>query len=81
MEQILNLIKQIMKSDVVFTTDEQRLRPSKSEVFRLWGDNTLINSLTGWQPEYDIESGLQKTIQWFLKAENFKKYKACIYNV
>jgi len=81
MEQILKLIKQIMKRDVVFATDEQRLRPSKSEVFRLWGDNTLIKSLTGWQPEYDIESGLQKTIEWFLKVENLKNYKAGVYNL
>jgi len=81
MEQILKLIKQIMKRDVVFSTDEQRLRPSKSEVFRLWGDNTLIKSLTGWQPEYDIESGLQKTIEWFLKVENLKNYKAGVYNL
>ena len=70
-----------MKRDVVFATDEQRLRPSKSEVFRLWGDNTLIKSLTGWQPEYDIESGLQKTIEWFLKVENLKNYKAGVYNL
>jgi len=81
MEQILKLIKQIMKRDVVFSTDEQRLRPSKSEVFRLWGDNTLIKTLTDWQPEYDIESGLQKTIAWFLKVENLKKYKAGVYNL
>jgi NAD dependent epimerase/dehydratase len=81
MEQILKLIKQIMKRDVVFATDEQRLRPSKSEVVRLWGDNTLIKSLTGWQPEYDIESGLQKTIEWFLKVENLKNYKAGVYNL
>jgi len=81
MEQILKLIKQIMKSEVVFTTDEQRLRPSNSEVFRLWGDNTLIKSLTGWQPKYNIEEGLSETCKWFSNTENLKKYKAAIYNL
>ena len=57
MTDTLNLIKQIMKSDVDFITDEQRLRPANSEVFRLWGDNTLITSLTKWSPKYNMEEG------------------------
>lgn len=77
----LNLIKKIMQSDVEFITDQQRIRPEKSEVFRLWCDNTKINKLTGFMPGYTIEEGLKETIQWFLKFENLKKYKAGIYNV
>lgn len=81
MEETLNTIKKIMKSDVLFITDEQRIRPDSSEVFRLWGDNTLINSLTGFRPEYDIEKGLEETINWFLDSKNLSKYKSGIYNV
>ena len=81
MKDILELIKKIMKSDVEFITDEQRLRPKNSEVFRLWGDNTLIKSLTDFDIEYPIEKGLEKTINWFTKPENLKKYKTDIYNV
>ncbi len=81
MKDTLELIKKIMKSDVEFITDEQRLRPEKSEVFRLWGDNTLIKSLTDFAPKYSIEQGLEETINWFTKPENLKKYKTDIYNV
>jgi len=77
----LNLIKDIMQSDVKFITDEQRIRPANSEVFRLWGDNSLIKSLTNWQPQYSIEQGLKETVEWFTKPENLKKYKANIYNL
>lgn len=77
----LNLIRELMNSDVEFLTDEQRLRPGKSEVFRLWGDNTKIRDLTGFQPAYDIRTGLKETIDWFTRAENLAKYKADIYNV
>ena len=77
----LNLIKEIMKSDVTFITDDQRLRPEKSEVHRLWCDNTKINKLTGFKPEFDIRRGLSETIDWFTKTENLKKYKSEIYNV
>ena len=80
-QDTLNLIKKIMNSDVNFVLDEQRIRPEKSEVHRLWCDNTLISSLTGFKPEYDIEKGLSETIEWFTNPENLKKYKAGIYNV
>ncbi|MEB3097116.1 NAD-dependent 4,6-dehydratase LegB [Achromobacter sp. D10] len=77
----LNLIRELMNSDVEFITDDQRLRPGKSEVFRLWCDNTRINELTGFAPEYSIRDGLKATVDWFTKAENLAKYKADIYNV
>jgi NAD dependent epimerase/dehydratase len=77
----LSLIRELMNSDVEFLIDEQRLRPDKSEVFRLWCDNTKIQSLTGFEPAYDIRTGLQETITWFSRPKNQKKYKADIYNV
>lgn len=81
MRDTLNLIADIMGKDVKFVEDTQRLRPKNSEVFRLWGDNTKINRLTGFEPEFDIRSGLEETIKWFTCEENLKKYKSNIYNV
>jgi nucleoside-diphosphate-sugar epimerase len=77
----LNLIKELMNSDVEFIVEEQRIRPEKSEVFRLWCDNTKIKNLTGFEPEFNIRQGLKATIDWFTKPENLAKYKADIYNV
>jgi len=77
----LNKIKELMGSDVEFITDEQRLRPEKSEVFRLWCDNTKIRELTGFEPHYSIDQGLKETIDWFVNPENLAKYKTDIYNV
>lgn len=77
----LNLIKELMGSDVKFITDEQRIRPDKSEVFRLWCDNTQIETLTGFKPQVDMRDGLQRTIDWFTAEENLVKYKSGIYNV
>jgi NAD dependent epimerase/dehydratase len=73
----LNIIREIMASNVKFVVDNQRLRPSKSEVFRLWCDN----SLTGFKPECDIREGLRRTIQWFTDSANLQKFKIDIYNV
>ncbi|MCB5288375.1 MAG: NAD-dependent 4,6-dehydratase LegB [Candidatus Cloacimonetes bacterium] len=77
----LELIKDIMNSDVRFIIDEQRIRPEDSEVFRLWCDNTKIRSLTGFEPKYSIREGLEKTVEWFTKPENLAKYKPGLYNV
>ncbi len=77
----LNLIKELMGSDVIFETDEQRLRPEKSEVFRLCCDNTLMTSLTGFSHDFDIRQGLKQTIDWITRPENLMRYKAGIYNV
>lgn len=77
----LKLIKRLMNSDVNFVTEEQRVRPEKSEVFRLWCDNSEIKRLTGFVPQVTIEQGLQKTIDWFTVKDNLAKYKSHLYNV
>ncbi len=77
----LNLIKEIMESDVEFVEDAKRIRPEKSEVFRLWCDNSKIEKLTGFTPKYSLREGLEKTIQWFTDPANLKRYKSNIYNV
>ena len=77
----LKLIRDLMKSDVEIVEDEARIRPANSEVFRLWCDNTVINGLTGFKPNWSIEQGLAATVEWFLNPVNLSKYKAHIYNV
>lgn len=80
MEQTLHTIARIMNADVEWITDPARLRPSKSEVRRLCGDNSLITSLTTWRPTHSLEDGLRKTVDWFVRPENLAKYKTDIYN-
>lgn len=80
MSDTLKLIAKIMDSDVKWIQDEARIRPENSEVFRLWGDNSKIKSLTDWSPLYSIEQGLRETIEWFSCKSNLAKYKSNIYN-
>jgi len=77
----LGIIKELMQSDVKFVTDDQRIRPEKSEVFRLWCDNTKLKKYTGFIPQFEIQHGLQKTIEWITDPVNLKIYKSEIYNV
>lgn len=81
MRDTLELIAKIMNCDVRFIEDTERVRPKNSEVFRLWGDNSKINEMTGFTPKYSIEQGLRETVEWFCCPENLRKYKSDIYNV
>jgi NAD dependent epimerase/dehydratase len=81
MNDLVKMIKNLMNSDIPVETEDIRVRPAKSEVFRLYGDNTRLKELTAYQPEYDLEQGLRETISWFSVPENQNKYKSGIYNV
>lgn len=80
MGQTLEMIAEVMEADVRYVVDPQRLRPSKSEVFRLCGDNRKIRSLTGWEPQVSLRDGLAATARWFSEPANLARYKSNIYN-
>lgn len=78
---VANFLISELNPNAKILTDEQRLRPDASEVFRLMGDNTKITKLTDWQPAHDLHAGLKATVDWFRKPENLSRYKAWLYNL
>ena len=80
MGDTLRRIADIMGGDVEYVVDPERLRPAKSEVRRLCGDNRLITTLTDWRPQVTLREGLERTVEWLSKPANLARYKAEIYN-
>lgn len=76
---LVELIAKLVGVKVDISADQQRIRPDKSEVERLFCDNTKITENTAWKPEYTLESGLQETIYWI--KNNLSYFKSDIYNV
>lgn len=78
-------IAEVMGVEVDINTDEQRLRPEKSEVERLWASNAKARDVLGWQPAYGglegFQRGLQQTVSWFGDPANLAMYKSDIYNL
>jgi dTDP-glucose 4,6-dehydratase len=78
-------IAEVMGAEVDINTEEQRLRPEKSEVERLWASNTKAREVLGWQPDYGglegFRRGLQQTVSWFGDPANLAMYKSDIYNL
>jgi len=81
MQKMADTLIELINPNAKIIQDPNRLRPEKSEVFRLFGDNTKIIENTNWKVEHSLEQGLQNTIDWFSNKENLKQYKAGIYNV
>ena len=80
-----HLIAKLMHADIEIETDEQRLRPEKSEVERLWADNKKAAELLDWHPNFSnldgLSRGLEKTIDWFSDPQNLRNYKSDRYNI
>ncbi|XDD45084.1 NAD-dependent 4,6-dehydratase LegB [Leptospira sp. WS39.C2] len=78
-------IAKLMNVEIEIESDDQRFRPEKSEVERLWASNIKAKDLLGWTPEYGgmdgFEKGLKETITWFLDEKNLMSYKTGIYNI
>ncbi len=85
MGETAGIIAEIMGADIEIKTDEARIRPEKSEVERLWADNSKARRLLDWEPLYGgkegLRRGLAETVRWFSDPQNLKAYKVDIYNI
>lgn len=79
------LIAEVMGKEVEIVCDEQRLRPEKSEVERLFASREKAKERMGWEPQYGgregFARGLAETVAWFAEPANLARYKADIYNL
>ncbi len=80
-----NLIAKQMGVEIQVESTIERSRPEKSEVERLWADNSKAKELFGWSPVLGgiegFSQGLKKTISWFTNPSNLSRYKADKYHI
>ena len=78
-------IAEAMGVEIEIRTDDERLRPEKSEVERLWAANDRARALLGWAPQYGglqgFRRGVEQTAAWFSKPAHLASYKSDIYNL
>ena len=78
---LVGLIASKMNIDITIESSKERTRPGNSEVERLVCDNSKLLKYTTWQPEYTLERGISKVIEWIKTPDNLELYKAGQYNV
>lgn len=81
----VEMIADIMQVEIEIETDDIRIRPDKSEVERLWADNSKAQRLFDWGPHYagkdGLRRGLKETIDWFRDSTNLSRYKVGSYTI
>ncbi|MEI8305733.1 MAG: SDR family NAD(P)-dependent oxidoreductase [Chloroflexales bacterium] len=77
MGDLAQLIAQLVGRTISIQSEQQRLRPEKSEVERLLADNTLARRLLGWEPTVSLEEGLGHTLEWM--RQHLERYRPGVY--
>lgn len=82
---LVMLIADVMNVEVQIEQSEERMRPAKSEVFRLLASAEKAKRLVGWEAKFGglngLRRGIELTAQWFTDEQNLAHYKSDIYNV
>lgn len=77
-KKTVELIGEIMNKEYKIVEDIERLRPSTSEVERLFGDAGALTKDSGWLPVYGAQEGFTKglalTCEWFSDSKNLNMY-------
>jgi dTDP-glucose 4,6-dehydratase len=83
--KVAQLISDQMGLKLEILSSKNRIRPEKSEVERLWADNSKAKDLLSWSPSYGqidgFAKGIQETIAWFSIPSNLSQYKSNLYNI
>lgn len=74
---LAGLIARLAGRPITVESDEQRVRPEKSEVERLLADNSLARTLLGWEPTVSLEDGLVRTLEWM--RQHLERYRPGVY--
>jgi NAD dependent epimerase/dehydratase len=77
--ELANKIFNLMNVEVEVKCNEERVRPSKSEVFELLCNAEKIKNLTGWTPKINFEEGLSQVISFV--TDHIDLYKVDSYQV
>lgn len=61
---LVHKIEGLLGQPLQVNISPERLRPDKSEVYRLLADISLAREILGYAPEVDLDEGLRRTIEW-----------------
>lgn len=85
MGEVVDMVSHISGNKPTVTVDENRLRPSASEVERLWSDSSKMTETFGWKPEFagkdGLYQGLEATYAWLKDNQKLSGYDAAQYVV
>lgn len=77
--ELVEIIQRLLGTQKQIILEDQRMRPAKSEVFKLICDNRKAAELMNWTPQYTLENGLTETIAYL--RDHLHLYKTNQYTI
>jgi len=74
---VKTILRILGKENMPIEKDSFRVRPDKSEVMCLVSNNKIAREVCGWEPKYELETGLAETIEWVKR--NLDRYRPDTY--
>jgi NAD dependent epimerase/dehydratase len=71
--ELANTILSLMRYERPIISENDRVRPEKSEVFTLICNNQKAREKLGWQPQYSLREGLLEIIDFVQQNQHFYK--------
>jgi NAD dependent epimerase/dehydratase len=69
----------VLGVETAVRTEEQRVRPRRSEVDRLCADASRAREVLGWEPRVGLDEGIARTAEWL--ERNRHRYRPGVYTV
>ena len=76
--EIIEMVQKICGTNKTVFEDQSRVRPQKSEVFKLICDNKKAQQLLDWKPTYDLKEGLTEVVEFIRERTEFVNNKRYI---
>lgn len=77
--ETVQMIADVLGTEVGIEADDSRFRPEGSEVERLWANHAKVRTLTDWLPQFSGQEGFRKgltaTCRWFQEPANLARYR------
>ena len=78
-QSTFKIISEKINHNAKISYDHQRIRPEKSEVERLFCDNSKALQFLDWKPHYNnklnFSKGIKETINWYKDKNNISNFK------
>jgi dTDP-glucose 4,6-dehydratase len=76
--ELAGMIFKLFPEDKLVTADQERFRPTISEVMMLICNSSKARTVLGWEPQYTLEQGLRRTLEYIRSYPT--RYKPGIFN-
>ena len=77
--QLVTVIAGLLGKDIRVVSEDERVRPSNSEVERLCAQNSKARAILQWSPQYTLDKGLARTVEWV--RGNVQQYRLGTYAI